>query len=516
VRALLAAVALLLGAPACASAAVSLAQIGSFEEPVYATGDTERVYVVEKAGRIVMLRGGARSTYLDIASRVDSTGSEEGLLSMALSGSRLFVYYTAPRAAGGSVLTISEFAATPDSANPASERVILRIEHPTFDNHNGGLVQIGPDGLLWAGTGDGGSGGDPSNNAQNPASLLGKLLRIDPNPGGGCGGGCTIPAGNPGLAAPEVWATGLRNPWRWSFDRQTGDLWIGDVGQGQWEEVDFAAAPGRGPAANYGWDAFEGAHRYTGANSGTAPRGNETAPVHEYPHTDGRQSIVGGVVVRDPALPDLFGKYLYVDTYAGPIQALTFEPSGRVVADTPTSLTVPVPVSFGEDACGRVYVVSLSGPVYRLADSGECRTPGPPGAGPPGAGAPGGAAGPDVAAPLVTLRAARRQRALRTARVRLTAACDEQCRLTARGTFLVRRARGAAAAAAVPLRTGTHRRTLAAGARVPLVFKVPRKVRRSLGRALRRGRRVTISFTVTAHDAAGNRRVAKVGARIVR
>ena len=508
-RRLLAAFALLLLAPSGAQAAVTLAQIGNFTAPVYVTGDTERVYVVEKGGKIVMVRGATRTTYLDISGRIDANGSEEGLLSMALSGTRLFVFYTAPRGGAGSILTVSEFAATPDSADSASERVVLRIPHPTNDNHNGGLLQLGPDGMLWIGVGDGGSGGDPDNNAQTTSSLLGKLLRIDPNPGGGCGGSCTIPAGNAGLGAPEIWAYGLRNPWRFSFDRTTGDLWIGDVGQDRFEEIDFAAAPGRGVGADWGWDAKEGFELFSG---GVPVDGKEVDPVLAYGRGDGRRSVVGGVVVRDPHLPDLLGKYLFADTYAGPIYAGTLS-GGRLNA-APTALQLANPVSFGEDTCGRVYVASIQGPVYRLSDSGACGTPGAPGVpGAPGTPENPGGGAADSTAPRVTLRAASRQRPLRTARVRFTASCDEQCALTARGTFTIRRA---GSAAAKPLRTGTLRRTLAPGAKVGLEFRVARSVRRSLRRALARGRRVTVTFAVSARDSVGNTRRSPVRARVVR
>jgi glucose/arabinose dehydrogenase len=220
-----------------ASAALHLTPVGTFSAPVYVTappGDQHRVMVVEQGGRIMEIRDGVTqpTPFLDITPDVKS-GGEQGLLSMAFATDyattgRYYVYYTAPRAgdSSGSVITVEEFSR-------AGRRVVFTVDHPTNSNHNGGQLQFGPDGLLYAGTGDGGSGNDPPNNAQNPGSLLGKLLRLDPRDT---------------HAVPQVYALGLRNPFRFSFDRQSGDLIIGDVGQNRWEEIDFspaATAPGR-------------------------------------------------------------------------------------------------------------------------------------------------------------------------------------------------------------------------------------------------------------------------------
>src|SRR4051812_23484970 len=251
------ALALLAFAAPSASAAIHLTPIADFSAPVYVTsppGDPHRLFVVEQAGRIMEVRDGQKlaTPFLDISPDVRK-GAEQGLLSMAFApdyatSRRFYVYYTAARAGdpNGSVLTIQEFqavAGNPDKVDPASRRTVLAIDHPTNGNHNGGQLQFGPGGALYAGTGDGGSANDPPNNAQNQNSLLGKLLRIDPVNGGA-----------------SIVASGLRNPWRFSFDRQTGDLTIGDVGQGAYEEVDFAPA-GTPDGLNYGWRCFEGFHR---------------------------------------------------------------------------------------------------------------------------------------------------------------------------------------------------------------------------------------------------------------
>jgi glucose/arabinose dehydrogenase len=526
-----------------AHGAVTLLRIGSFADPVFVTappGDTGRVFVVEKAGVIQDVRGATRSVFLDISGKVVHSGQEQGLLSMAFApdyatSGKFYVYYTAAPAgppSGQSDLVISEFRRTDaDHADPATEREVLRIPHRLEGNHNGGQLQFGPDGLLYIATGDGGAGNDLHGNAQqttnagwyDPAvehdARLGKLLRIDPAAGSGCDGGCTIPADNPGFGQPEIWAYGLRNPWRFSFDRSSGDLVLGDVGQAQWEEIDFAAAPGRGRGANFGWPLSEGAH--DGPSSTPAPGGCCLGPVIEKSHgtPDNFISITGGYVVRDPALGDLLGRYLYADYVGGEIRAATFTAAGAV-DDRGTGLKTSNLSSFGEDACGRVYVTSLQGAVYRLAQSGDCVPPPAAGGGttpsvdpPPGGGSTGA---PDTKAPTVTVRAAATQRPWRTGVVRLQVSCDEICTVAARGSFLVARRTARAAAAVVPLRTPRVRARLAAGARVSLKLKVSGTARRSLLRSIRRGRRVTVRFAVDAKDQAGNVRRSTKTSRIVR
>jgi glucose/arabinose dehydrogenase len=505
----------LAAAPPSRAATVTLAKVGDFSSPVYVTaplGDTSRVFVVERDGTIKLIKDGTISTFADLTDRVLS-GDERGLLSMAfsldyLTNGLFYVYYTA-RSPTGQV-TIEEHRrdpANPDLADPGYTRPLLTIPHDQQSNHNGGQLEFGPDGALYAGTGDGGSGGDPSGNAQTttpgPPSVmngvnhdyrLGKLLRIDPASG-----------------AMSIFAYGLRNPWRFSFDRNTGDLIIGDVGQDRYEEVDFAAAPGDGAGANYGWNLYEGLHTYPdGDPAGGAP--GTVLPVIEYPHTPAC-SITGGYVVRDPALPELAGTYLYGDYCTGDISG------AALPAGSPRALGFNVPglSGFGEDGCARVYATSLNGPVYRFASSGACAGPAPfVGRLPAGAG-PGTPAAPDRRAPAFTLlRAAARQHALRTGYVTVRVRCDELCTIRASGRVLLTRSH-ARVAAARALGTRTARATLVAGVRATLRLKLSKATRRTIKRALaRRGRRATVRITVRAADRSGNARTGVRRVRIVR
>jgi glucose/arabinose dehydrogenase len=347
---------------------VRLVKVGSFDAPVFATGapgQGTRLFVVEKAGRIAIVSNGHRlaAPFLDISQEVGSSGSEQGLLSVAFapdyaSSGLFYVYYTDP-SGDIHVDQLRRSATNPDVADPGSARRVLSIEHHLYPNHNGGQLQFGPDGNLYLGVGDGGSEDDPMGNGQNTDVLLGKLLRIAPKPGGGY----TIPAGNPfvGQAGKraEIWAYGLRNPWRFSFDRTTGALIVGDVGQDQQEEVDFAAR-GTGAGANYGWSVFEGERRN---KPGKAP--NAVFPVLVARHSNGYCAIIGGYVVRDRALGDLYGRYLYGDLCHPEIQAVTLSP-GHARDNHGTGLSVKDISSFGEDGAGRIYAVSLDGSVYRL------------------------------------------------------------------------------------------------------------------------------------------------------
>ena len=355
-------------ADAAGGRGVRLRRVGTFSSPTYVTaprGDRSRLFVVEQAGRIRVVRRGRKlgTPFLDIRGQVAS-GGERGLLSMAFprdyaSSGRFYVYFTDTTGD----IRIREYrrSGNPNRAASGSGRDVLRIGHREFANHNGGQLQFGPDGMLYAGTGDGGGGGDPRGNGQRLDTLLGKLLRIDPRARGGRPYG--VPSGNPfrgrSGARSEIWAYGLRNPWRFSFDRRTGALAIADVGQSEQEEVDFA--PRRGRGANYGWNVFEGRSRYSG---GTLRRHHRPALVQS--HSDGWCSITGGYVVRDRALRGLYGRYVYGDVCRSQIRSVKLRRrSGR--RDRATGLRVRQLVSFGEDARGRVYAVSLNGPVYRLA-----------------------------------------------------------------------------------------------------------------------------------------------------
>ena len=345
---------------------VRLARIGSFSSPVFvagAPGDKSRVFVVEQEGRIRVVRKSHKLSrpFLDISSSV-SSGGERGLLSMAFapdyrSSGLFYVYFTGTN---GDV-RVQQFkrSANADVADAGSRRDVLRVPHSQFPNHNGGQLQFGPDGDLYVGIGDGGSEGDPSRHGQSLGTLLAKLLRIHPRPGGGY----DVPSGNPFVhrsgARSEIWAYGLRNPYRFSFDRKTGDLTIGDVGQDKFEEVDFVRGQGKG--ANYGWSVFEGFSRF---RSGNAP--GYVRPVLAPSHSAGFCAIIGGYVVRDRALGSLYGRYLYGDNCNPRIYSAKLSP-GQAKGNHATGLQVSSLSSFGEDTAGHVYATSLGGAVYRLA-----------------------------------------------------------------------------------------------------------------------------------------------------
>jgi glucose/arabinose dehydrogenase len=257
---------------------------------------------------------------------------------------------------------VDEYAISTDGTfDESTKRNVLGIDQP-YPNHNGGGVVFGPDEMLYIGTGDGGSANDPDRNALNTASLLGKMLRIDPR--AAADAPYTIPPGNPFAAGdgvrPEIWSTGLRNPWRFSFDRSTGDLWIADVGQNQWEEIDVAwAADGRGAGANFGWSAFEGNHRFNEDQSSDGA----TPPIHEYSH-DAGCSVSGGALYRGNAIPELVGWYVFADYCSGEVHALKIE-DRAVTKELKLGKAANVSaVTEGPD--GELYVLSLDGPVYAV------------------------------------------------------------------------------------------------------------------------------------------------------
>ena len=346
---------------------VRLERIGSFSNPVYvaaAPGDASRLYVVEQAGVIRVIRNGRTldRPFLDLSGDVAS-GGERGLLSMAFApdyrtSGLVYVYFT--DRTGDIRIQQLRRSRDPDVADPSSRRDVLRVSHRSQPNHNGGQLQFGPDGMLWTGFGDGGGEGDPLRTGQRLDTLLAKLVRIDPQPGGGY----RVPKDNPfvGRAGvrPEIWAYGLRNPYRFSFDRLTGDLTIGDVGQNLFEEIDFQKK-GAGRGANYGWSVFEGFHRY---RSGSAP--GAVAPKLAPSHAEGFCALIGGYVVRDPGLPSLYGRYVYGDNCRSDIFSVQLTPKGARGNDT-TGLRVDALSSFGEDSAGHVYATSLNGDVYRFA-----------------------------------------------------------------------------------------------------------------------------------------------------
>jgi glucose/arabinose dehydrogenase len=355
---------------------VALKKIGSFDHPVYVTGAPgfpKLLFVVEQPGRVAVLSNGHRLSrpFLDIRGMVGYDEAERGLLSIAFppdyAQSKSFYVYYVNRAGNIRVDEFRRGSAT--RALRGSQRQVIEIPHPENANHNGGQMQFLGN-LLYFGTGDGGSGGDPPNNAQNKNVLLGKLLRIDPRPAGGQA--YSVPATNPFVGKPgrdEIYSYGLRNPFRFSFDTVTAKqprIAIGDVGQNKFEEVDYttvAAASG----ANFGWDALEGFAPYTEENSGTPDPGGTTKPIFAYSHSraGGSCSIIGGYVVADPSLRSLYKRYVYADLCEGQLRSLAPHLKGAG-GDRKLGLAVESPTSFGEDDAHHLYVASLEGPVFRL------------------------------------------------------------------------------------------------------------------------------------------------------
>ena len=365
-------------AKASAAGGVKLAAVGTFDTPVYVTaprGERKLVFVVEQGGTIRVLRAGRKlaAPFLDVRSRVIA-GGEQGLLSMAFAPDyaktrRFYVNYT-DRSGKQRIVEYRRSASSAVRADAGSARLVLRYDGLEA-NHNGGLIVFGPDRLLYAGTGDGGGADDrhgTRGNAQDLGALEGKLLRIDPRRKGSRR--YTVPASNPFVgragARPEIYSYGLRNPWRFSFDRSTGDLAIGDVGQDKIEEIDFAAK-GAARGADYGWRPLEG--RSHNSNYPNESAAGAIAPVIELTHADGNCSVTGGYVVRDPRVPRLRGRYVYGDFCKGELRAARLSP-GAASGDASLGLSkIDSLSSFGEDGLGRVYVVSLGGPVYRFVAS---------------------------------------------------------------------------------------------------------------------------------------------------
>jgi len=333
------------------------------DSPVHLTapaGDP-RLFVTEQAGTIRIIRKEQllASPFLDIRSRVGA-GGERGLLSIAFhpqyqDNGLFFVSYT--DRAGNNRIERFRVSADPDAADPSSGQLILSVDQP-FANHNGGLILFGPDGYLYAGLGDGGSGGDPLGHGQNRNTLLGALLRLDVDGAEPYG----IPPGNPfanGGGRPELWAIGLRNPWRFAFDG--GTLFVADVGQNQWEEIN--AAPAAAAGVNYGWKVMEGTHCFQGTG---CSQGGLTLPVHEYPHAQGC-SVTGGMVYRGTAIPSAQGHYFYSDFCAGWLRSFRLvDGEAGDHREWPVG-TLSQVTSFGTDAAGELYILTGNGQVRRLA-----------------------------------------------------------------------------------------------------------------------------------------------------
>ena len=359
------------GGPPEATLPVALEPVASgLSFPLYLTapaGDA-RLFIVEKGGAIRIVKDGVLlpTPFLSLAGRV-STGSEQGLLGVAFdpayaSNGRFVIHYT--DLAGNTAVSLFRVSATDaDLADPASETVLLTAEQP-FTNHNGGQILFGPDGMLYIGLGDGGAGGDPGGRGQSLADLLGGILRVDV----GSGTGYTVPPDNPFVgqagARPEIWSYGLRNPWRFTFDPFTGDLYVADVGESAWEEVDVVTqAGGAGRGLNFGWNVTEGNHCYASAR---CDRAGLTPPVLEYSHDEGC-SISGGYVYRGAAIPALQGHYFYADYCRGWVRSFRFQ-DGQALESQQWSALAPggsIP-SFGQDAAGELYILTAEGGVFRI------------------------------------------------------------------------------------------------------------------------------------------------------
>lgn len=345
--------------------------IGVFHAP----GDTSRIFIIEKQGRIRILENGVLlpTPFLDVDAITGggtSTSSEQGLLGLAFhpdyDNNGLFYIDHTDNSGNSNIAEYQVSAGDPNVADAGSRRVMLTIAQP-FSNHNGGWLEFGPDGYLYMSKGDGGSGGDPGNRAQNIDVLLGKILRIDVDGNDSSNGQYGIPPTNPfvGVAgADEIWAYGVRNPWRNAFDRETGDLWIADVGQGAWEEVNFQPASSTG-GENYGWRCYEGNATYN--STGCGPASNYVFPIHVYSHGVGC-SITGGRIYRGCKMPENHGAYFFSDYCSSNIWSMRY--NGTAVTDFQDrtselapggGLSISSITSYGEDANGEIYIVDQNG-----------------------------------------------------------------------------------------------------------------------------------------------------------
>ncbi len=469
-----------------ASAGVGLHKVGDFQNPIYVTGapgDYSRLYVVERGGSVRVVRGGAALPTPFLQLPDVPTDSERGLLSIAFppdfqTSRYVYAYYNV----GNGNVRVDQFrASSPDRVDPGSQHNVIEIPHMNAPNHDGGTVLFGPDGLMYLAPGDGGSG--QQDNGQSTDALLGKVLRIRPR----AGGGYDIPSGNPfvgGAGRDEIWSFGLRNPFRFSFDRLTGDLTIGDVGEGTTEEIDFAPAPGRGRGANFGWAPCEGSFAQ---GSKSTPCGTGIRPVIDHFHDDGWFAIIGGVVVRDPSLPSLYGRYLYGDNAHDTLHIATLRlPRAQ---DAGTGLHVPGLAAISEDTAGCVYASSVSGgEVYRIVEnSSSVPCPRPP-----------QAVVTDGVPPRLKVRVPARQRVRKLHGAIGYARCSETCRVSMSGTVRIGRR-------SYKLRKTT--KPVAAHKRIKLRVRLTKRASRAIRRALKRKRRAKVKIGLRARDGAGNRSV---------
>ena len=497
------------GVPAAAQGPAGLSPVATdFSSPVYVTSppaDGRRLMVVERGGSVRVVRDGA--VLPEPFLRIDSdllSGGERGLLSIAFppdyEQTRLFYAYFTDGAGDIRVDQFRRAVASRDHAEEGYRRTVIDIEHRDASNHNGGTAVFGPDGFLYLGPGDGGGGYDDGDDSRSTSSLLGKILRIAPL----AGGGYAVPPGNP--FGNAVWSFGLRNPYRFSFDRRTGDLAIGDVGQSKSEEIDFmpsVSGVGAGRGADFGWDECEGTFDSKPSPTGSDPctlAGDVPPAIEKVRPGSGFCSITGGVVARDPHLEDLRGRYVYGDFCRGPVRSAVLGPTAGGDREEP-GLVVSQLVSFGEDACGRLYTVELGGRVSRIEDStpGGCaaRVPEPGGGSPP----PGDAT--------VRIAGARRQPALRRGGVLVRVFCEQACGFRALGALSLRRD-------GRPRRLGQAVRRLTAGSSVRVKLKLSRINRRAVRRVLKRARRVTARVLIRTRGTDGRLQSSRLVVRLVR
>jgi Glucose / Sorbosone dehydrogenase len=472
-----------LALPAGAHAAVSLHKVGDFNSPIFlaaAPGDASRLYVVERAGTVQVVRNGVKQATPFLSLGGVDTNGERGLLSIAFppnfQTSHLFYAYFNNTA--GDIEVDELRAIDGDHQDPAYRHTVIVIPHPGATNHNGGTAMFGRDGHLYLAPGDGGTGGA---NAHDMNVLLGKVLRIDPTPGGGY----TIPAGNPfvGVAGrDEIWSYGLRNPFRFTIDPANGDLMIGDVGEGTTEEVDWApAGQGGGRGADFGWNTCEGSFT---TGSSTTPCTTGALPVIDQAADDGWHSIVAGYVVRDLSLPSLLGRFLYGDVSLGKIYSARL--AQPMATDNQFLIDLPSVVAFALGGNGCTYAASLNGPVYRLVEgAGVCALP------------PAGAGTQDKTAPKVRTKTKRRQRVLHNGGVIGYARCPaEACRVSMSARVRIGKL-------SYPLHKVTKPATK--NKRVKLRVKLTRRVKTNLKRARRHHKRAVVEVAYRARDGAGNR-----------
>jgi glucose/arabinose dehydrogenase len=473
---------LLLIVAAPATAAEHLTQIGTFEKPlevVAPPGDAHRLMVVQQRGRIELLKDGdhVATPFLDITKDTVQTGYEPGLLSIAFApdyatSRKFYVFYNTPLEdpkKNGDYIAIDEFtSADGDHADMASRRRVLTIPHLHFDTHNGGMMQFGPDGKLYASTGDGGASYDPGDNAQDLRSKLGKILRI-----------------NVATGETQVRAYGFRNPFRWSFDRVTGDMIIGDVGENTTEEINYIrwSDPDQ---LNFGWRCREGYVATPNVPPCDPP--NYRAPIIAHGHkSDGFCAIIGGYVVRDKTLPDLLGRYVYGDNCQSQLRSATLK-LPRATDDAPIpGLAVPATTGFGVDSCDHLYVTSLHGEVYRIDGDAP---PVPCSQGPA-----------DTKPPKITLDHPHARSVLRSRGLTFRVTCNEQCGFTATGVLHIGRQR---------LKLVPSNKLAAGGAHTTVRLVLGPALRGPLKSALRHGRHPRLDVAVDARDGAGNARTARL------